>query len=96
MFDMVPNNRIKFENQDLTVEYVVEFIKKYITDKSQRLLLFTDKDILSKLPKEIAESCIITSTTDYSRIQGAEWNYVLTDVDLSFDGNNINQYKAEN
>lgn len=86
---------IKFENQDLTVEYVVEFIKKYITDKSQRLLLFTDKDILSKLPKEIAESCIITSTTDYSRIQGAEWNYVLTDVDLSFDGNNIDQYKIK-
>lgn len=86
---------IKFENQDLTVEYVVEFIKKYITDKSQRLLLFTDKDILSKLPKEIAESCVITSTTDYSRIQGAEWNYVLTDVDLSFDGNNIDQYKIK-
>lgn len=86
---------IKFENQDLTVEYVVEFIKKYITDKSQRLLLFTDKDILSKLPKEIAESCVITSTTDYSRIQGAEWNYVLTDVDLSFDGDNTEQYKIK-
>lgn len=86
---------IKFENQDLTVEYVVAFIKKYITDKSQRLLLFTDKDILSKLPKEIAESCVITSTTDYSRIQGAEWNYVLTDVDLSFDGDNTDQYKIK-
>lgn len=88
-------NGIKFESQDLTVDYVVEFIKRYITDKSQRLLLFTDKDILSKLPKEIVELCNITSTMDYSRIQGAEWDYVLTDIDMSFSGTDVEQYKVK-
>ena len=87
-------NGIKFDSGELTVDYIKAFISKYVKDKSQRVLLFTDKDLLPNLPKEIVDACNITITNDYSRIQGAEWDYVLTDVDLDFDGN-IDDFKVK-
>lgn len=71
----------KFEKEDsLSIEYIENFFSKYNLDPSTPILIFTtnakifdNKPFLEKFPN-------ITITDSFKEIQGAEWDYVFTDV----------------
>lgn len=80
---------IKFDIQGdkvLTLEYIEEFYQKYIKDSNKTLLVVTkDLDKLGDVSK-LSTKYNITFASTIKDIQGAEWDYTITDWDLDIDG----------
>ena len=74
----------------LSKETIDTFIKKHSLNKPNKsILIFTSEAHATELSDqlgEIYEGYEITIATKYEDIQGSEWDYVFTDVDINLTG----------
>lgn len=74
----------------LSKETIDAFIKKHPLNKQNKsILIFTSESHATELKDqfgEVYEGYEITIATNYEDIQGSEWDYVFTDVDINLTG----------
>lgn len=74
----------------LSKETINAFIKKHPLNKQNKsILIFTSEAHATELKDQIGEvyeGYEITIATNYEDIQGSEWDYVFTDVDINLTG----------
>lgn len=84
--------KVEGNNTVLTQDYIDNFFTKYHIDPNAKVLIVTKN--ISELAKNNFNSKYpnLTFESDISKIQGLEWDYVITDLDLtySFDGKGNN------
>lgn len=82
---------IKFENPGtLTNEFIRNFYEIYNLDPKVRVLVFSNN--LSSLDiNSLSTTYNITFADNFAAIQGAEWDYTLTDINLNVEGDRRTQ-----
>lgn len=76
---------IKFENSKvLTTESIIDFYNKHNLSKDTRVLIFSD-NLTSLDMSGLSNEYAVTFANDFAEIQGAEWDYTLTDINLTVE-----------